>query len=159
VVLGQLGHSEIKNLGVAICRDKDVRRFDVAVDNALAMSGVESTGDLVDERDDTGDRDGRAADHPIERLSFEQLHHEELLAVVLTHVVYRADVRMIQRRGNASFAVETLNGGRLVRELQGQKLQGNLATETEVLRAVHDAHSAAAKSRDDAVVRDNLSDH
>jgi hypothetical protein len=41
-------------------------------------------------------------------LAFQVLHDEERRAVLLTHVVQRADVRMIEMRDRASFAVEPL---------------------------------------------------
>ena len=45
----------------------------------------------------------------LQRLALEQLHHHELLAVVLADVVERADVRMVQDRDDARFALEALD--------------------------------------------------
>src|SRR5260370_8208419 len=47
--------------------------------------------------------------HPrAQGLSFEQLHHDEGLPVVLLDCMNRADVRMIQRRSGPRLACETL---------------------------------------------------
>ena len=43
-----------------------------------------------------------------QRLAFEILHDEERGAVLLAHVVQRADVRMIELRDRAGFAIEAL---------------------------------------------------
>jgi hypothetical protein len=43
-----------------------------------------------------------------QRFSFEILHHEEVGVVLLTDVVERADVRMIQARDGARLALEPL---------------------------------------------------
>ena len=55
----------------------------------------------------------RAACRPIvllERLAVEQLHGDELRALELVHLVDRADVRVIERRGGARLAQEAFSG-------------------------------------------------
>ena len=47
-----LGDPEIRDLHLAVGRDHDVRRLDVAMDDSLAVSVVERLGDLPD---DVGD--------------------------------------------------------------------------------------------------------
>ena len=44
----------------------------------------------------------------LQRLALQQLHGNERVAVGFVNVIDCADVRMIQRRGGASFAFETL---------------------------------------------------
>ena len=45
-----LGETEVEHLGVAVARDRDVRRLEVAVDDALVMRGVQRIGDLPSQR-------------------------------------------------------------------------------------------------------------
>ena len=59
----------------------------------------------------------RALRQPIrQRLAFEILHDEERGAILFAHVVQRADVRMIELRDRAGFAVEALAELRVGRE-------------------------------------------
>ena len=50
---GDLGQTEIQNLGVPALGDKDVGRLDVAMNNALGMRGVQSVGNLRCKREDS----------------------------------------------------------------------------------------------------------
>ena len=73
------------------------------MDDALAMRGVERIADLdaVGNRLLHRQRSGN-------RLPVDELHHQVTAAVVLTDVVERADVRMIQRGDRARFPFEAL---------------------------------------------------
>ena len=78
---------------------------------------------------------------------------------MLADVVERADVGVVQRRGRAGLALEAFRGQRIGGSRLGQELDRDVATEPEVFGAVHDAHAAGAQPIDDAVVRDNGTDH
>ena len=103
----ELGQAEVENLHLPRLGDEDVRRLDVAMDDALRVRGAERFGDLH-----------RQVEHGVElqlrrdalakRLPLEQLHHDEGLAVVLFDVVNRADVRMVQCGGRARLAAEPI---------------------------------------------------
>jgi hypothetical protein len=45
------GQSEVENLGVAALGDENIRRLDVAVDNALGVRSVERIGDFDRQRE------------------------------------------------------------------------------------------------------------
>src|SRR5438046_5336616 len=53
-------------------------------------------------------RQGQTCNVVLESAAFEQLHHDELLLVVLADLVHHTDVRMIERRGSTRFAQESL---------------------------------------------------
>ena len=74
-------------------------------------------------------------------------------------VVDGADVGMIQSRGSARFALETLERLGVARQLVGQELQGDKAAEPRVFGLVNHAHPAAAQLLHNAVVRDGLPNH
>ena len=86
-----------------------------------------------------------------QRLAFQVLHHEERRAVVLADVVERADVRMIELRDRARFAVEPLAELRVGGEALGQDLDRDGAIEARVARLVDLAHAARADRRRDFV--------
>ena len=79
--------------------------------------------------------------------------------VLLTDVVYRADVWVIQRRRRLGFSLEAGQGLRVSGYIIGQKLERNETVETSILSFVDNAHPAAAELLNYAVMRDGLADH
>ena len=67
-------------------------------------------------------------------VSFEELHRDEGLPVILIDVVDGADVGMVQRGGGPSFAPEAFQRLRIVSELFGQKLESDEAAQAACLR-------------------------
>ena len=95
----------------------------------------------------------------LERLALEQLHRDEELAVVLTDLMDRADVRMIERRRRARLAMEALHRPVVAGEILRQELERDVPAESEVLGVVDDAHPPAAKFAEHAIVGDCFVDH
>src|ERR1700693_4288720 len=95
----------------------------------------------------------------LKRLSLDQLHGDEVLAVRFVDLVYRADVRMIERRRSKCFSSESFAGSRIILHLHRQELQRNMAVQREVFGFVYHTHPAATELREDAIVRDGLADH
>ena len=72
-------------------------RLDVAVGDAVTVGVVEGLGELADQVDDARQRDRRiVASHLAERLAFEELHDEVVLAVVLGDIEELDDVRVAE---------------------------------------------------------------
>ena len=94
-----------------------------------------------------------AGDPLREVLAVDQLHHERARRRLSTPVDLR-DVRVIQRRQRARLALEARQPIRIGREQIGQHLDGDVALEPGVARAIHLAHSAGADRRDDLVDAD-----
>src|ERR1700750_2679426 len=78
---------------------------------------------------------------------------------MLTDVIYRADIGMIQRRGSLCFPLKTRQSLAVARYFVGQEFQRDKAMEARVLCFIDHAHSAAAKLLDNTVVADRLADH
>ena len=119
---------------------------------------VQRVGHLGAQVEDVVHGQRPARDAGLERLALEQFHDHELLPVVLTDVVQRADVGMAEGRDDARFAQEAIHRLRIAAGLDGQQLDGDVATETGVLGLIHHAHTAAAQLRDDAVVGNGAAD-
>ena len=85
---------KIENLRVPALRDEDIRRFDVAVNDAFGVSRIERVGDLYAEI-----KDGSSAigwpDAMLQRFAFEILHGDKSLAVFLANLMDGADVRVV----------------------------------------------------------------
>jgi hypothetical protein len=123
------------------------------------VRGLERVGDLRSELQQLRQLDRALADPFGERLALEQLHRDEVLALVLVDRVDRADAGMVERRGRFRFALEAIERARLARHLRREELERDLAAEPGVLRLIDDAHASAAELRGDAVVGDVASDH
>ena len=110
------------------------------------MRGVERVGDLDGEVEQSWLRQRRPP--PARACSVcpsSSSIDQEALALVLAEVVDRADVRMVQRRGGARFALEALDrAAASCVSRAGQELERDVPSEPQVLGAIDDAHPAAA---------------
>ena len=151
--------AEVEKLGLPALRHENVGRLDVPVDDAARVGRLEGVGDLGSEVEKgvQGQRSG--AEAIAQGLAVEQLHRDEGPALMLVHVVDRADVRMLEGGGSAGFALQALESLSVLGELIRQELQGDAAAELEVLGLVDDAHAPASELREDAIVGDRLADH
>ena len=138
---------------------KNVGGLDVAVNDALGVSGIESPGDVNCQFEQLF-RGKRPAQNALaQRHPFQQFHHDEILTLLLADLVDGANVRVVERRSGASLALETFQGRGIRAEFGRKKLQRYVPAEGFVLGLVDNAHSTTAQFLDDAVVRDGLADH
>ena len=79
-----------------------------------------------------------------QRLAFEQLLHDVRRAVVLTDVVDRRDVRVVEDAGGFRLLLEAAQPVRVLREGRRQHLDRDLASEPRILRPIHLAHAPGA---------------
>ena len=86
-----------------------------------------------------------------ERLSFQILHDQEVDAVVLTDVVERADMRMIQARNRSGFPFEALLEIAIMHAAMGQHLDGNGTIEPRVAGSIDLSHSSCPDGSQDFV--------
>ena len=146
--------TEIQHLHRAIRRDLDVRRLQVAMDDAALVREVERPRDLS--RDVQGVALGQAAP-PWEctrcleslgkRVTAHELEYEKADVTCVFESVNRADVRMIEGRERASFAIEAGEPAGIAREGGRQDFDRHFATELEIPGAVDLAHAADADER------------
>ena len=95
----------------------------------------------------------------LQRLSFQQFHGDEMLAVRFVDLVNRADVRMIERGGGKGFALESFAGCGIILHFRGQEFQRDVAPQLEVFGFVDHTHPAAAELRENPVMRNGFADH
>ena len=154
-----LREPEVQNFGVTAPGHENIRRLDVAMNDALGVSRVEGVGNLDPKREQSVHSIGAIADDVLQRGSVEVLHDDERLAVLLADVVDRADIRMIERRRSLGFAAKPFERLPILSDVFREKFQRDKAVEARVLRFVNNTHAAAAQLLDDAVMRDNLANH
>ncbi len=85
-----------------------------------------------------------------------ELHDQKGAALLLLNIVNGADIRMIERRCGASFALEAFQSLRIVGNLVWKKLESDEATELEVFRFKYHTHATAANVADYAVMGNRL---
>ena len=110
----------------------------------MPLGRLEGIGDLDAEVEDLGQVHGLAPDLLGEGLAPQQLHDDEVLALVLLDGVHGADARVVQGRGRAGLALEPLEDRGIALHLLRQDLHGHVPAQPGVLRLVDDAHAAGA---------------
>ena len=142
-----------------LARDHDVGGLDVAVNDAARVAVVEGLGDLDADVHDLAEAQRLVADQAQQGRPADERHDEEERALVAAEVVDRHDRRVIHLGDDLRLALEALL------ELRGQvargdELDGDLAVEQRVARAVDDAHAAAPELPEDLVAVGELrADH
>ena len=86
-----------------------------------------------------------------QRLTFDQFHDQEVLAVRFLHAVERGDVWMVDRREHLRFALESRDAIRIGSEGVEDDFDGDAATELAVACAIDFAHATSAEHVRDLV--------
>ena len=95
----------------------------------------------------------------LQSLSFQILHHDVGLTLMLTHIMDGADVGMVQRRGGPGFTLESFQCLAVLRQLVRKELQGHMPAQASVFGFVNDTHSSATELLYDFVMSDRVADH
>ena len=114
------------------------------MNNAFRVGSVKCVCNLDRERQQNLGIQRLARDAMFQRYAVEIFHHDEGLTVLIIDLVNGADVRVIQRRGGFSLALEAAQSLGIFGYIVGQKLQGDESAELDVFRFVDDAHTAPA---------------
>jgi len=123
------------------------------VHDALGVGRVEGIGNLYAPFQQLVDRDRMPGDPRRERRALQQLHGDEVPALVLVDVVDGADVGMVQRRSRARLALESLQRLRVLLHLFRQELQRYAAAQARVLGFIHHAHAATTQPLQHPIMR------
>ena len=147
-----LGQSEVKNLGVAALRHKDIGRLDIAMNDALDMRGIKCVGDLNCQTEKNLGIDRAARDLVLQGHAVQIFHDDEGAPLVLAEVIDCADIGMIERRCGARLAAEALHGLGIAGDVVRQELECNRTTKVGILGLENNAHTTAAELLEYAVV-------
>jgi len=154
-----LREAEIQHLDLAVGRQLDVRRFQVAVDDALLVGFLQGLGDLLGDLDGLPHGEGAAGEALREVLALDKLENQEPPPVVLLEAVDLGDVGVVEGGEEAGLALEASQALRVRREGPGKHLDRHLAAEGRVLGAVDLTHATGAEAPADAIVGERLADH
>ena len=123
----QLGQPEIQYLGLAALGNEDVCRFDVPMNNPSTVRDGQCVSNLNPPLQCLFGSNRLLFDSVLEGLPFHQFHRDKGLALMLSNIVNRADVRMVQGRGRTGLALEPFHRLAVVRNFFWQELKCNAA--------------------------------
>ena len=121
------------------------------MDQSLGVRGREPARDLHRGVDRAPHRHRSAREPVAQGFAVEQFHDGERRAVFGPGVMKRQDVGMRQRGDGLRFAIESREPLRIARDRLGQNLDGDVAIEARIARAIHLAHPTSAKRIEDFV--------
>src|SRR6266487_4674165 len=102
-----INHFNNGRTAARIALEHDVRRFDVAMDNAAGFGGSQSTRNLLDNFQRERKRQWTfPPDFGLECFALDQLHHIEAFAILFTVMTDPRDVWMVNVRSGAGFTQE-----------------------------------------------------
>src|SRR5678815_365117 len=157
--LRKLRETEVENLRAVLVADEDVRRLDVAMDDALGMGGVERIGQLDGNVEQVCDFQRSPVDPIAKALALERLHHDVRSAFVVADVEDGADARMTQRARGSSLDAESLECLMARCRLRRKELESDLPAQPFVFGEIHHSHSARTEGTEHPVMRNGAPDH
>src|SRR5204863_663445 len=106
--------------------EHNIRRFDIAMDNAARFGGSQSARNLLDNFQRERKRQWTfPPDFGLEGLALDQLHDVETLTVLFAVVTDARDVRMTNLRGRARLAQETRSDSGYLRDFSVYDFQSD----------------------------------
>src|ERR1700683_5362883 len=97
--------------------------LDIAVNDSLSVRSVERSGHLNGDFQQFVQRDDSLRNAVLQRLAFQEFHHEEVVASVFINVVNDTNVWMVKCGGRACFPSEALDGVEIARSIVRQEFQ------------------------------------
>jgi hypothetical protein len=127
------------------------------VDDSFSVRRIQCVRNLNPQLQHFRKRQRLARNLVLQSRAVEELHRNEVLAVLFADVVNGANVRVIQCGGGLCFTSEAFQRSGVVEHLGRQEFQTYSTMEPCVLCLVDHTHPAA-KFLEDAIVRDGLVD-
>ena len=147
--------AEVHDLHAPGGQDVDVRRLQVAVDDALGVGEGEAVRDLLHDVELVPQVvQAPGADDLLEVHALEELHRHVEAALLLAEVEDGDDVQVVQAGGGLGLAAEPLHEVVVGGEHAGHRLDGDEPVEDGVPGLVDLAHGPLADAGDDLVLAD-----
>jgi len=137
------------------CGALEVRRLQIAVDDAVFVRVLQGVGNLPGDRQRFVERDRPLCDPVRQCRTFDEFHDERL---ALRKPVDRRDVRMIERGEHLCFTLEARKPLGICSVEIRQHLQRHVAMQAAVVRPIHLAHASYADQGDDFIRAESRTD-
>src|ERR1700691_280636 len=106
-------------------RDEDIRRLDVAVDDAFQVSSIQCIGDLDGKREQSVNFQRTPRDAMFQRDPIQKLHGDECLPILFANVVNGANAGMGQGGSSLRFTLKTDECQRVSANILRQELKAD----------------------------------
>ena len=151
--------TEVQDLGLTTIRHENVRGLDVAVHDALRVCRLQPVGNLNPQLQHFLRLEQFPAQELLQGLPLQALHGDEGFALVLSDLVNRADIRVVERRRRPRLAAEPFQELAVLGQCVGQELERYAPPQLGIFSFVNDTHAAATQLLQDPVVRNSRADH
>lgn len=152
VVSEVLGQPKIRHVRLAMAIDQNIRRLQVAVQDALFVRIVNGFGDGLDPGSSLAGRDRLLAIELTQVLALDVVHREVVEALMFAHFMDANDVRMVKPRRRGSLRLEPLQRVRTGELTCQDHLHCDRAIEADLACLVDDTHAAPVNFMDKLVV-------
>ena len=153
-----MGEAEVGDFAAAAAGEHEVRRFDVAVDDAVLMAVVEGFGGFGAELGGAEAVHGAGGfDELVEVAAFDEFHRDVVDAGDGIDFVNGDDAGMFQRRGASGFAIELVEfvGFVSLSDFLGEDFESDVAFEGDVFGAEDFAHGSLAEDGEELEMADH----
>ena len=152
ILFDPLCETEVRDVGAARRIDEDVRRLEVAVQDAAIVGSLHGVGHFRQQRGGLTGRQGAGRQLPCKRRALDESHAVEGEAVTLAHIEDRHDPRMVEPGRGFGLATKSGEIGPAGEVAAQEHFEGDRAAEALLRGAVDDAHTAAADLLDQLVI-------
>jgi hypothetical protein len=135
--------TKVENLDPAVARQQDIIRFEIPMRDAGIVGRRQTIGDLRHYLHRLALREMGV----VERFALHDLGHH----VVVANIKNTQNIGMIQSGHRAGFFFESMAARRVMRNIRGQHLHGDIAVQTRIASAVNLAHTSGADRSDNLV--------
>ena len=156
-MLGTFRQPEVQHFHDAIGAHLDVGRLQIPMDDADLVRGLQRLRDLNGHANGVIERQRSAGQPAREVFALDHFHDQGGAGAAFIDAVNLRDVRMIERGQQHRFALKTCEAARIRCDPLRQDLDGHIAAQLLVPRAVDLAHPARAERLENLVVPDERS--
>jgi hypothetical protein len=144
----RLRQPEVEHLHRAVLADFDIRRLEVAMDDALLVRHLKRVRDLARDDERLVERNRSLRNALRERRPLDELHHEGSHVAGVFQTINRCDVGVIQRRQDVRSALKPSQPIGIVQERLGEHFQRDVTVQLGVAGSIHLSHTACAEQFD-----------
>jgi hypothetical protein len=150
-VLRELRDPEIKNLDDARAGEKDVVRLQITMNETGRVRDDQTACDIACDGPRFFCGEMSPSESRAQGLAVEKLGHQIWPPVEYADVENLDDIRMVERRGDASLLEKSPHALMVVRTGMSEHLQRDIAVQPKIGRAIDVTHPTARQQADDAI--------